>query len=277
MNQLDLFNEKASDDRVFTWKKEERSSVQAAHTSTITFSWKELVQRVWHLVRVPLIALKHQIWVSLCRYWETRPFPWFRLALLLLFLYILFAKDMRFQINMRPSAQVISTAIPTVADKGTAFSVAALPVGQKETTKEFAWRPSEVEAYRQRFAKVAQIEAQKFGVPASIKMAQALLATRAGTNELATTLNNHFAMPCEDQVTCQSWRNGNVRTFINAWESWRSHSHWLSKQQFASEMNGNRNFREWASALDAAGLADGSLLVKIIERYQLQELDAMNK
>lgn len=50
--------------------------------------------------------------------------------------------------------------------------------------------------YVARFAPVAVAEMHKFGVPASIILAQGLLESNAGDSKLARSTNNHFGMKC---------------------------------------------------------------------------------
>ena len=49
-------------------------------------------------------------------------------------------------------------------------------------------------SYVKRFAKVAQGEMHKYGIPASITLAQGLLESNAGKSPLANKYNNHFGI-----------------------------------------------------------------------------------
>lgn len=64
------------------------------------------------------------------------------------------------------------------------------PVGHKSLMAD------EVKAYIERFAPIAIAEMKKFGVPASISLAQGLVESRAGTSKLAVSNNNHFGIKC---------------------------------------------------------------------------------
>lgn len=50
--------------------------------------------------------------------------------------------------------------------------------------------------YIEQYKKIAIKEMDRAGVPASIKLAQALLESNAGRSELARKANNHFGMKC---------------------------------------------------------------------------------
>ena len=51
-------------------------------------------------------------------------------------------------------------------------------------------------AYVRRFAKVARAEMQRYGIPASIKLAQGLIESNAGESPLARRNHNHFGIKC---------------------------------------------------------------------------------
>ncbi|NJO89532.1 MAG: hypothetical protein HC831_11725, partial [Chloroflexia bacterium] len=55
-----------------------------------------------------------------------------------------------------------------------------------------------IDAFLNRFAKIAQVESQKYGPPASLILAHAMLQSQAGTHILAQQGNNYFALPCTD-------------------------------------------------------------------------------
>ncbi|HLT94885.1 MAG TPA: glucosaminidase domain-containing protein, partial [Membranihabitans sp.] len=54
----------------------------------------------------------------------------------------------------------------------------------------------EVIEYIDVYKMIAVEEMQKYGIPASIKMAQAILESNAGMSDLATEANNHFGIKC---------------------------------------------------------------------------------
>jgi len=108
MNQLNLFPK--------VEVKETKSQSQTNNTYNINaykkmyadISWRQLLLKIFVALRVPFIAAKHQVFTYLKNYWQTRPFPWFRVALALLFVYVFFQKDMRFNINMGAPPAILS-------------------------------------------------------------------------------------------------------------------------------------------------------------------------
>ncbi|MEZ4988463.1 MAG: glucosaminidase domain-containing protein [Saprospiraceae bacterium] len=89
----------------------------------------------------------------------------------------------------------------------------------------------DIEAFVQRFQHVAQSEQEKFGIPASIILAHALLQSNAGTLPVASVGYNYFALPCtsdwEDQTQDGS-SSECLRKYNNAWLSFRDHSLFLT-------------------------------------------------
>ena len=67
-----------------------------------------------------------------------------------------------------------------------ALCLAVLLPAQEELHKEY------IELYK----KIAIQEMERTGIPASIKLAQGLLESSAGTSELAAESNNHFGIKC---------------------------------------------------------------------------------
>ena len=50
--------------------------------------------------------------------------------------------------------------------------------------------------YLKQYSPIAISEMKKFGIPASITLAQGLLESDAGESKLATRNNNHFGIKC---------------------------------------------------------------------------------
>jgi len=138
------------------------------------------------------------------------------------------------------------------------------------------------EAYIARFKKVAQAEQRKFGIPASVTLAQGLLESNRGKSFLASKHNNHFGIKC--------WCRGKHRDCINvaddsptdrfkkyttAWESYRHHSEFVVNMPL--KVSRKSSYKEWARALKKAGYATkrsyAQDLIDIIERYELHRYD----
>jgi hypothetical protein len=211
------------------------------------------------------VALRYQ----LSRLFGAWPLPWWKVGLALLAIYIFTQKDIQFSINLKAPLGAIpvdeeehSTRVEPVDEMGLARNVA-----RTERTPE-AKIPSvsdeSAQAYIKRFRGVAIAEMERYGIPASVKMAQALLESEAGQRAAAKRDNNHFGRPLAAQH------------FQSAWESWRAHSY-LILQNYPELMNHGVNYKKWARGLKNAGYSPSAdydrQLVDIIERYQLQRLD----
>lgn len=155
----------------------------------------------------------------------------------------------------------------------------AAPVGKSELSPELA------DEYVDRFKKVAIDEMEKYGVPASISLAQGLIESRAGTSKLAVENNNHFGIKCFSR-NCKKGHCTNFtddthkdffRKFKTPWESWHAHSQLLASGRYAKLKRYGRDYRKWAYGLKAIGYATdrsyAEKLVGIIERYDLHKYD----
>lgn len=142
-----------------------------------------------------------------------------------------------------------------------------------------------VNDYVNRYSAVAITEMQKFGVPASISLAQGLIESRAGTSKLAKRNQNHFGIKCFSRH-CKKGHCSNFtddthkdffRAFKNPWESWREHSRMISSGRYAKLKHHGRDYRKWAYGLKSLGYATdrtyADKLIGIIEKYQLYKYD----
>ena len=137
------------------------------------------------------------------------------------------------------------------------------------------------EAYLKRFAHVAKEEQEKFGIPTSIILANALLHSQAGQSNLVRNYNNQFAIPCGENWVGGTGSDNGVcyRTYESAWMSFRNHSRYITTGKFAHLKDlGAQDYRAWAKGLEKANFSeDGNLaknLILIIEKYGLNDLDS---
>jgi flagellum-specific peptidoglycan hydrolase FlgJ len=146
-------------------------------------------------------------------------------------------------------------------------------------------------AFLKRFAKVAQDEMQKFGVPASITLAFAIAYSEFGGNSLAQTHHNFFAVQCDEntatigvagKTTAEYNPNFCFMHFENAWSSFRTHSLILAGESYQELANiANGDYKVWAIGLERLGYRqhDDSFsaesLREIIEAFDLQRFDAI--
>ena len=143
--------------------------------------------------------------------------------------------------------------------------------------------------YVNTYSKTAINEMKKFGIPASITMAQGILESNSGKGSLALKSNNHFGIKCHS-----GWRGKKVyhdddkkgecfRKYKNPEKSYRDHSVFLeSRDRYNSLFKLRKNnYVKWAIGLKKAGYATdpayADKLISIIERYELWKLDGSKK
>lgn len=140
--------------------------------------------------------------------------------------------------------------------------------------------------YIDTWSPVAIEEMRRFGIPASIKLAQGILESDFGNSRLAVKANNHFGIKChgwqgETYNKDDDARNECFRAYVNARESFSDHSVFLSTRPryallFELEIH---DYKGWAKGLRSAGYATNpkypELLIGIIERHDLARFDRM--
>lgn len=141
------------------------------------------------------------------------------------------------------------------------------------------------ERYVLTYYPLAVEQMEKYGIPASITLAQGLLESGAGKSELARKSNNHFGIKAD-----RSWNGGTVssmdngrmckfRKYKKVGESYEDHSRFLvGKERYAALFRLKKNdYEGWAKGLKKAGYAEDSQypqkLINLIERYELYRYD----
>ncbi|MEQ1745111.1 MAG: glucosaminidase domain-containing protein [Saprospiraceae bacterium] len=139
--------------------------------------------------------------------------------------------------------------------------------------------------YVARYSTIAVKEMHRYGIPASISLAQGLVESRFGTSKLAVRNNNHFGMKCFSK-NCPRGHCSNhlddhhkdfFRKYQTPWESWRAHSQMLANGRYAKLKKYGRHYRDWAKGLERLGYATdpsySEKLIGVIERYNLDRFD----
>ena len=138
----------------------------------------------------------------------------------------------------------------------------------------------------------AKGEQARYGIPASVKMAQAMIESGVGTSYLARQANNFFGIKRGVGWTgAIEWRHdddydrrGNkikspFRKYRSGWYSWRDHSVFLSTNQRYRRLFdlGAKDYRGWARGLKRAGYATGAnydgKIIRFVESLGLQAMD----
>lgn len=137
-----------------------------------------------------------------------------------------------------------------------------------------------IAAFLRRFSNVAQAEQEKYGVPASITLASALLYGRAGQADAAKQHHNYFALRCGADWPGATGRTAGqcYRAYENAWTSFRDHSLYVTSGPYAAMTQfGNTDYRRWAAGLEELGFNGtddlAGQLVRTIDKYQLFRFD----
>ncbi len=142
-----------------------------------------------------------------------------------------------------------------------------------------------VNGYVFHYKDIAMSNMKKYGIPASIILAQGILESGAGQGNLATTANNHFGIKCYTDWTGEtSYHDDDAsqecfRKYKNPEESYQDHAKIVSKRtRYASLFNLPKgDYKGWAKGLKAAGYATDpkypEKLINYIERYHLDQYD----
>lgn len=142
-----------------------------------------------------------------------------------------------------------------------------------------------VDNYIETYAPIALAEQKKYGIPASITIAQGLLESDVGGSRLARNNNNHFGIKCFSKTCtkghCVNYTDDShkdfFRNFKSPWGSFRGHSILLQKPRYKNLYKLKvTDYKGWAEGLQKAGYATdkryASKLIKIIEILELHQL-----
>lgn len=138
--------------------------------------------------------------------------------------------------------------------------------------------------YIERYAPMAVEQMHKYGIPASVTLAQGLLESGAGRSTLASEGNNHFGIKCHSDWTGPTMLRDDdapdecFRVYDSAAGSFTDHSLFLKKKRYASLFTLDpADYAGWARGLKQCGYATdpnyADRLITIIERYALYSYD----
>jgi len=138
--------------------------------------------------------------------------------------------------------------------------------------------------YIDQYKDVAIEQMQRYGIPASITLAQGIFESGAGRSELAVKANNHFGIKCNGWTGRRSYHDDDergecFRAYDNAYESFEDHSKFLAeRQRYRGLFNLKRDdYKGWARGLKAAGYATNpqyaDRLIELIQLYKLYQYD----
>lgn len=144
---------------------------------------------------------------------------------------------------------------------------------------------NDTEAYIKKYRKTAIKEMRKYGIPASITLAQGILESGSGESRLAKKGKNHFGIKCTSDWHGRTIREDDdkkdecFRRYRRAKHSYRDHSEFIATKKryaFLFEYD-KRDYKAWAQGLKQAGYATNpnypTLLINLIEKYNLDKYD----
>ncbi len=143
-------------------------------------------------------------------------------------------------------------------------------------------------AYIERFKGIAIENNSRYGIPASITLAQGILESGAGTGPLSVQANNHFGIKCH-----KDWNGDSIlhdddtaqecfRKYADPNQSYSDHAVFLvNRKWYASLFKLDQNdYKGWAKGLKDAGYATDpkypDKLIGLIEKYHLEQFDRNN-
>ncbi len=145
---------------------------------------------------------------------------------------------------------------------------------------------SDVKVYIEKYKFIALEQEKKYGIPASITLAQGILESGAGTSQLTRRANNHFGIKAYGGWTGDvflAWDDeqtkSRFRRYASAEESFRDHSAFLceNKRYRALFKKSVFDYRGWAIGLQRAGYATApyyaKALIGYIDAYKLYALN----
>lgn len=283
-------DKKVEQENLFDSKNEMQSESKQRQASELEFTF--VLKKILLGLKKLFVAIKYKIFKMTGGAMSEVKLPWLKIAVVVLLAYLMFNKDFQFTINMTaPSVFLPSDEEDNNRENVSPIGIAQAISHQKKAINPFAdvagdnAQTKKEKAYIRRFKKTAKEEMKKFGIPASVKMAQGLLESGAGHSGLAKRNNNHFGIKCFSKKCgkghCSNHSDDHHKDFFvkykSNWESWRAHSKLLNGKHYKSLKEHKTDYEAWAFGLKKLGYATDprypeKLLAKI-NKYQLYLLD----
>ena len=256
-------------------------------------------------IKQPLRAFKKAAQLALKR-WLLK--NWLKVGILSACAFFALQKDLNFNVNFKSkealggvvaaTAQPIALNVSNIHQQGEAtaakkghflFSPTLTAKSVPTRTEKPIVMTEKVKkqlAYVKKYQHIARQEMKKYGIPASVTLAQGLIETNAGASSLATKNNNHFGIKCFSRK-CKKGHCSNFsddthkdffRTYKDAKESFRSHSELLVGKRYRHlKKLGTKNYKDWAIGLRKAGYATDKRyhhkLIRLVEDLHLYKYD----
>ena len=142
--------------------------------------------------------------------------------------------------------------------------------------------------YADKYAEYAMEQMRRYGIPASVTLAQGILESSNGQSELARKENNHFGIKATQSWIAEGGRyslysddkpNEKFCSYDNVGDSYEHHSRFLKENSRYAECFNLRpdDYKGWTEGIAKAGYATGGnyagTLQKIIEQNGLDKYD----
>ena len=231
---------------------------------------------------------------------------WHKMIIILIIVYAFYTKDISFSFQLGPTEEPTNPIVPTeqVSESKPqemmtykATDMATTRSGKNASWQSMGWglfnkketvtikneyeliSSVQKEEFLDRFYHVAKNEQEKFGIPASIILANGLLHSLGGGRDYTLQGNNYFGIPCT-----KDWdgATGNyygkcIRKYDSAWMSFRDHSLFLNQME-PSRLLRSADYKQWAAFIDGLGYSGipnlGTRLIEIIQELQLFKYDS---
>ena len=139
--------------------------------------------------------------------------------------------------------------------------------------------------YIERYAEYAMEQMRRYGIPASITLAQGIIESADGKSTLANTANNHFGVKGAyngNYVLADDDKpNEKFKKYDNVGQSYEDHSKVLMAQRYQQYVRNLSpdDYKGWAVGIKKGGYASASnyvsTVVNVIEGAKLQRFDKM--
>lgn len=230
--------------------------------------------QIWQKIQKVLTAINFSLHHITFGFFENMRLPWLKIGVVAIVAFVLLQKDLHFQIHMKAPLGGEQHAQQERAKSATEqlglTSSLSLLDAAKASLLVSNLDSDATETYIKRFGKIAITEQQKYKIPASVKMAMAIVESEAGTSNYTKQTNNHFGQRMKDMQ------------FNTAWENWRAHSQSVTSDQskFKVLLRYGNDYKSWAKGLKELGYSSiknyDELLINLIEKYEMQRMDNMD-
>lgn len=200
--------------------------------------------------------------------------------------------DIRDELNLANAATAVGVALTSEQkEQAATYSNLGFVINPSYAKRKgidpqiVAYKQQKCNSYIKQFRQTAEEEADLYGIPVAITLAQGLLESNVGDSKLAKNDNNHFGIKCKSKCVgcrCANYTDDSkydmFRVFDTPWYSFREHSKLLNGGRYKHLKKLPRSdYKNWAHGLQAAGYATdkhyAEKLIKIIEVLRLHRFD----